>query len=61
MSNYLSLYLIFKDMLLPRFQFRSLLALDIAHTSGCYTNNIAVVEISCDTNVTALVSKSKCF
>lgn len=48
-------------MLLPRFQLRSLLALDTVHTFGNYTNNIAILKISCETNVTTFIFKKQVF
>lgn len=48
-------------MLLPRFQLRSPLALDTAHTFGNYTNNIAILKISCETNVTTFIFKKQVF
>lgn len=62
MSNYLYLRVISKDTLLPRFLlFRSLLALDIVRTSGNYTNHIAILKISCDTNVIVFILQKQMF
>lgn len=54
------LHIIFKSMLLSCFKlFRSVWALDTIHTCGNYANNIAILKISCHSDVSKFVFKRK--